>query len=155
MKAKDPFNAEHSTLRQRGPGTESAIPQQDIARAQVLPKELEESDFVGEPIAGSPGRDHACGQAEQGDQAHDREATAWFLDRLLGESVLIFWGILQGNRRAIDGEDAVATPSVLLGHALFGFIDHTLVNLPEDLDRNVAAALAVGTGFIRGNGASV
>lgn len=155
MKAKNPFNAEHPTLRQRGPGTESAITQQEIARAQMLPKELEESDFAGEPVAGRPGRDHACCQAEQGDQAHDRKATAWLLDRLLRESFLIFWCILQGERRTIDGQDAVATPSVLLGHDLFGFLDHALVNLLEDLHRNVTAALAVGTGFIRGNGASV
>src|SRR6266480_1691152 len=104
-------------------------------------------------MAGDPGGEQAGGQAEEGHQADDGKTTAWLLDRLLRKSFLIFRRILRGGGGAIDREDAVATPAVLLGDNFFGLIDHGVVNLLQDFQGNVAAALAVGAALVGGDGA--
>src|SRR5438132_6085407 len=99
-------------------------------------------------MAGDPSGEQAGGQTEEGHQADDGKTTSPLLDRLLRESFLIFRSVLRGGGRAIDSQDAVATPAVVLGDNFFGVIDHGVVNLLQDFQGDVAAALAVGTALV-------
>ena len=71
---------------------------------------------------------------------------------MLWPGPLVGGRIRQGDGGGIDHLDAVAAPEVLGGHGLFGLGHHVVVDLLQPFHGQLGASLAVGTGFIRGDG---
>ena len=81
------------------------------------------------PVAGGPAHQHSGSQAQESDEANDRETAAGLLHRLLGIDFLIFGSIRGCHRGAIDDQDAFATPEVARSDNPFSFNDHRIMDL--------------------------
>jgi hypothetical protein len=116
-------------LSQDAPSAKAPVTQQHISRAQAVPERLQKAQFMLMPVAGRPGGEQTCRQAQKSDDPYDGEATARLLHRLLGKGGLVFGSIGGGHGGAIGGKDAMTTPEILGGDGTVGFGHQVILDL--------------------------
>ena len=151
--AQDRIHLTVQALGQQRPVAEAPIPQQDVARLQLLPEDLQEAHFMLLPVARGPGGQHARRQTEQGDQADEGKAAARLWHGLLGKSGLVFRGVRGREGGAIDDQDVPSTPPVFDRHSRVGFTHEAVVNFLQSFPWQGAPGLAIGTGGVGGRAA--